>query len=44
LFQTPAVLDDKTKKVAERLRDLDTDAITPRQALTILAELKKDAE
>jgi DNA mismatch repair protein MutS len=39
----PAAFDQKTDKVAQRLRDLDTDAITPLQALTILADLKKDA-
>jgi DNA mismatch repair protein MutS len=44
LFQAPAVVDEKMEKAAQRLRDLDTDAITPLQALTILAELKKDAE
>jgi DNA mismatch repair protein MutS len=44
LFQAPAVVDGKTEKVAQRLRDLDTDAITPMQALTILADLKKDAQ
>jgi len=44
LFQAPVVLDEKAEKVAQRLRELDTNAITPLQALTILAELKKDAE
>src|SRR5437764_588126 len=44
LFQAPVVVDEKAEKVAQRLRDLDTNALTPLQALTILAELKKDAE
>jgi DNA mismatch repair protein MutS len=46
LFQAlaaPAAADRKTDTVAQRLRDLDTNAITPLQALTILADLKKDA-
>ena len=38
------VVDERVERVAQRLRALDTDAITPLQALTILAELKKDAE
>jgi hypothetical protein len=30
--------------IAERLRAIDTDRLTPLEALTLLAELKKDAE
>jgi DNA mismatch repair protein MutS len=39
----PAVpaIDEKAGKLAQRLRALDTDTITPLQALTILTELKK---
>ena len=44
LFQTRAPADEQTDKLAQRLRDLDTNAITPLQALTILTDLKKDAE
>ena len=45
LFQAaPAVVDERIEKLASRLRALDTDAITPLQALTILTELKKDVD
>ena len=44
LFQAPPVADDKAENVARRLRALDTNTITPLQALTILSDLKKDAE
>jgi DNA mismatch repair ATPase MutS len=43
LFQAPVEVEQKTDTVVQRLRDLDTNAITPLQALTILADLKKDA-
>jgi DNA mismatch repair protein MutS len=36
--------DEQLEKVAQRLRDLDTNAITPLQALTILTELKEESE
>ena len=47
LFQTAAVvppIDEKAKKLTARLKALDTDTITPLQALTILTELKKDVD
>ena len=46
LFQpAPAtVADDRGERVASRLRALDVNGITPLQALTILSDLKKDAE
>ena len=48
LFQTPAAPPDgkagKAAELAERLRALNTDAITPLEALTILTELKKESE
>jgi hypothetical protein len=37
-FTAPA-----TDHLAERLRAIDTDRLTPLEALTLLAELKKDA-
>jgi hypothetical protein len=40
LFQFTAVGD----RIADRLRAIDTDRLTPLEALTLLAELKKDAE
>jgi DNA mismatch repair protein MutS len=40
LFQAPAAEDDVLRR---RLRDIDVDQLTPLQALTLLAELKKDA-
>jgi DNA mismatch repair protein MutS len=43
LFQPP-VVDEHAEKLVRRLRDLDTDAMTPLQALSLLAELKKDAQ
>jgi DNA mismatch repair protein MutS len=36
--------DEKIEKLAQRLRDLDTNMITPLQALTILTELKTESE
>jgi DNA mismatch repair protein MutS len=39
LFQFPPAVD----QIAERLRAIDTDRLTPLEALTLLAELKKDA-
>ena len=47
LFQTAAVvppIDEKAEKLTARLKALDTDTITPLQALTILTELKKDVQ
>jgi DNA mismatch repair protein MutS len=44
LFQTPAAVDEKAERLARHLRALDTNAITPLQALTILADLKKAVE
>jgi DNA mismatch repair protein MutS len=46
LFQMapPPVVDEKAGKLAERLRGLDTNAMTPLQALTLLTELKKESE
>jgi len=44
LFQVPAVMDERTRKLVEQLRGVDINAITPLQALTLLADLKKDAE
>jgi DNA mismatch repair protein MutS len=45
LFQAAApVIDEKIERLAQRLRDLDTNTITPLQALTILTELKRDVE
>ena len=46
LFQVarPPIVDEKTGRLAERLRSLDTNTMTPLQALTLLTELKKDAE
>ena len=41
LFQAPAPEDDRLR---ERLRGLDIDNLTPLQALTLLAELKREAE
>ncbi len=44
LFQAGAgPVDEAAIGIAERLRQIDTDAITPLQALTLLTELKKDA-
>ncbi len=40
----PPVVDEKSEKLVRRLRDIDTDAMTPLQALSLLAELKKDAQ
>jgi DNA mismatch repair protein MutS len=49
LFQVaPAAIDERVEKLALQIRGLDTDTMTPLQALTLLtdlkAELKKDAE
>jgi len=41
LFQTPPSAGDR---LAERLRGVDPDRLTPLEALTLLAELKKDLE
>jgi DNA mismatch repair protein MutS len=41
LFQAPV---DRENPVSARLRELDIDNLTPLQALTILAELKREAE
>jgi DNA mismatch repair protein MutS len=44
LFQAGAPINEKAEKLAERVRALDTDSMTPLQALTLLTELKKDAD
>jgi DNA mismatch repair protein MutS len=44
LFQGLTPLDEKTRKVVDELRTLDTDSLTPLQALTILADLKKEVQ
>jgi DNA mismatch repair protein MutS len=41
LFQAPPAGDDA---VHRRLKEIDVDQLTPLQALTILADLKKEAE
>ena len=43
LFQMASV-DPAAEKLAQRLRETDTDTLTPLQALTFLAELKKELE
>lgn len=43
LFQPP-VIDEQAETVLRRLRALDPDAMTPLQALALLADLKKDAQ
>ena len=45
LFQAQAAApDQRAETLSQRLRDIDIDGITPLQALSLLAELKKDAE
>jgi DNA mismatch repair protein MutS len=45
LFQVAApIVDERIEKLAQRLREMDTNSITPLQALTLLAELKKDLQ
>ncbi|MCM3879016.1 MAG: hypothetical protein ND807_02805, partial [Vicinamibacterales bacterium] len=46
LFQSPSPLpaDEKAGRLRDRLRALDTNVMTPLQALSLLADLKKDAE
>ena len=44
LFQMAPAADPVAEKIAGRLRDLDTNSMTPLQALTLLAELKKELE
>ena len=41
LFQAPLAVDDP---VHRRLRELDVDHVTPMQALTLLAELKREID
>jgi len=43
LFQIAAA-DPTAERVAQRLRDTDTNNLTPLQALSLLADLKKDLE
>jgi DNA mismatch repair protein MutS len=44
LFQIPSsTLERHDDKLARRLRDIDTNSMTPLQALSLLAELKKEA-
>ncbi len=42
LFQMAPAADPVAERIAGRLRDIDTDSLTPLQALTLLAELKKE--
>ncbi len=42
LFQIAPAADPAAEKIARRLRDADTDSMTPLQALTLLASLKAD--
>ena len=44
LFQMAAAADPAAEKLAARLRDTDTNALTPLQALVLLAELKKELQ
>ena len=44
LFQVTPVSDPVAEKVTQRLRDLDTNSMTPLQALLLIAELKKELE
>ncbi len=39
LFQPP---EDKTDRLRERLAEVDVDRLTPLEALTLLADIKKD--
>jgi DNA mismatch repair protein MutS len=41
LFQAPSTGDDP---VTKRLREIDVNQLTPLQALTVLADLKREAE
>jgi DNA mismatch repair protein MutS len=41
LFQAPSLEDDRLR---ERLRAIDVDNLTPLQALTLLADLKREAQ
>ncbi len=44
LFQMPPPVDPAAEKVVRRLRELDTDTITPLASLTLLAALKRELE
>jgi DNA mismatch repair protein MutS len=44
LFQSSAPADPAAEKLAQRLRETDTNNLTPLQALQLLAELRKDLE
>jgi DNA mismatch repair protein MutS len=44
LFQMPPPVDPSAEKIARRLRDTDTDGLTPLQALLLLTDLKKDLQ
>jgi DNA mismatch repair protein MutS len=44
LFQSSAPADPAAEKLAQRLRETDTNTLTPLQALQLLAELRKDLE
>jgi DNA mismatch repair protein MutS len=44
LFQIPVEGDPVGEKIVRQLRDLDLNNVTPLQALTLLAELKKELE
>jgi hypothetical protein len=41
LFAAPSAADDPLRR---RLREIDVDHLTPIQALTLLAEMKEEAE
>jgi DNA mismatch repair protein MutS len=43
LFQIPST-DPAAERLAQRLREIDPDNVTPIQALSLLSELKKDLE
>ncbi|HKY19729.1 MAG TPA: DNA mismatch repair protein MutS [Vicinamibacterales bacterium] len=42
LFQATPAVDPAAEKLAQQLRDVDTNSLTPLQALLLLTELKKD--
>ena len=44
LFQLPPAADPTAEKLVQRLRETDTNSLTPLQALLLVTELKKDLE
>ena len=44
LFQLPPAADPAAEKLAQRVREIDADSLTPLQALLLLTELKKDLQ